>query len=241
MRLLVSVESATEALAAIAGGADMIDAKDPRSGALGPVSVEALVEIHAAVAGRQPVTAALGDADDEAAIELSARTYAETGTAFVKVGFQRVTSRQRARALMDATARGARAGRSGTGVVAVAYADADRVGCLPPRVLSEVAADAGLEGLLIDTADKSGPGLGELVEPLTLAALVAQAHNAGLFVALAGQLTSNDLGFVRDAGADIAGVRGAACDGGRTGTVVAHRVRLLRELCSPEVTARSIP
>jgi hypothetical protein len=38
---------------------------------------------------------------------------------------------------------------------------------------------------------------------------------------------------VRDTGADIAGVRGAACDGGRAGRVAAHRVALLRTLCGP--------
>ena len=196
------------------------------------MSVEALGEIHAAIAGERPVTAALGDADDEVAIEHVARTFAATGAAFVKVGFAGINSARRVRALTEAAARGARAGHDGTGVVAVAYADADRVASLAPPALAEVAAEAGVEGLLIDTADKSGPGLRRLVETGTLAAWVAEAHNAGLLVALAGKLTADDLGFVRDAGADIAGVRGAACDGGRIGEVVADRVRLLRERCA---------
>ena len=46
MRLLVSVASATEASAALAGGADVIDAKNPLAGALGAVSVGVLREIH---------------------------------------------------------------------------------------------------------------------------------------------------------------------------------------------------
>ena len=50
-------------------------------------------------------------------------------------------------------------------------------------------------------------------------------------VSLAGKLAAPELPFVRDAGADIAGVRGAACDGGRTGHVTAARVRLLRHAC----------
>ena len=91
----------------------------------------------------------------------------------------------------------------------------------------DVAARAGAAGVLLDTADKSGPGLRQLVQPATLAAWVADAHEAGLFVALAGRLTADDLPFVRDAGADIAGVRGAACDGGRTGRVTADRVSRL--------------
>ena len=39
------------------------------------------------------------------------------------------------------------------------------------------------------------------------------------------RLQPDDLEFARDAGADIAGVRGAACEGGRTGRVTAELVR----------------
>ena len=63
--------------------------------------------------------------------------------------------------------------------------------------------------------------------PTALASWVAAVHDAGLRAALAGQLTLDDLEFVKDAGADIAGVRGAACEGERTGRVAAERVRLL--------------
>jgi uncharacterized protein (UPF0264 family) len=42
----------------------------------------------------------------------------------------------------------------------------------------------------------------------------------------------DDFAFVRDAGADIVGVRGAACEGGRSGRVTAERVHLLRALTS---------
>jgi uncharacterized protein (UPF0264 family) len=53
-------------------------------------------------------------------------------------------------------------------------------------------------------------------------------------------LQADDLGFVRDAGADIAGVRGAACEGGRTGRVTADKVRALRMLCDPVGRAQSL-
>jgi uncharacterized protein (UPF0264 family) len=239
MRLLVSVSCAAEASAALAGGADVIDAKDPLAGALGAVSAEVLREIHAIVGGRRPVTAALGDAADEAAIECAARTFAAAGAALVKVGFAGIDCADRVATLTAAAVRGASAGSDGgAAVVAVAYADADRVASLAPPFLVEVAARAGAQGVLLDTADKSGPGLSELVEPRTLAAWVSEAHDAGLLVALAGKLTAADLTFVRDAGADIAGVRGAACDGGRTGRVAAEKVRLLRVLGGPAAAAR---
>lgn len=228
MRLLVSVANAEEAAAARAGGADLIDAKDPASGALGAVSIETLREIHAAVAGERPVTAALGDAVDEQAIEDTARSFAAGGAMLVKVGFAGITKARRAEKLAAAAVRGVQAsGRGLSGVVAVAYADAHRIGSLAPSAIVQVAARAGAAGVLLDTADKCGPGLRQLIGPAALSSWVAEAHEAGLLVALAGKLTAADLAFVRDAGADIAGVRGAACDQGRTGRVVADNVRLL--------------
>ena len=79
MRLLVSVANAEEASAALEGGADVIDAKDARAGALGAVARDVLQEIYAVVNRARPVTAALGDAADEAAIERDARLYAAAG------------------------------------------------------------------------------------------------------------------------------------------------------------------
>src|ERR1700693_1567851 len=95
MQLLVSVASAAEASAALAGGADVIDAKDPHAGALGAVSMKVLREIHAAVAGARLVTAALGDAADEAAIERAGCAFATAGAALVKIGFAGIVSARR--------------------------------------------------------------------------------------------------------------------------------------------------
>ena len=67
---------------------------------------------------------------------------------------------------------------------------------------------------------------------MALASLVAEAHATGLQVALAGALRAEDLPVVRATGADIAGVRSAACgDGRRSGRLDAVRVRALRSAC----------
>ena len=236
MRLLVSVASVAEASAALAGGADVIDAKDPAAGALGAVSPDVFRDIHARVFGERPVTAALGDAADEDDIERAARAFALAGARLVKVGFAGIVSAGRVGSLTAAAVRGARAGGHGTcGVVAVAYADSVRAESIAPAALVEVAASAGAEGLLLDTANKTGPGLRGLMAPGALATLVTRMHELGLFVALAGQLTADDLPFVRDTGADVAGVRGAACDAGRMGQVSADRVRLLQQCSSTPI------
>ena len=234
MRLLVSVVNHDEAAAALAGGADIIDAKDPAGGPLGAVSIAVLRQISATVNEARPVTAALGDAADEGAIEREAREYAGAGAILVKVGLAGVAGVDRATVLLAAAVRGAAAGSAGRcGVVAVAYVDAHRVASPAPAIVTEVAARVGATGVLLDTADKDGPGLRHLLSPGALAAWVAQAHEARLLVALAGRLRAEDFGFVRDTGADIAGVRGAACVGGRTGRVTAEQVRGLRMMCGP--------
>ena len=227
MQLLVSVTSAAEASAALEGGADLIDAKDPAAGALGAVSLEQFRRISAAIAGTRLVTAALGDAVDELSIEMTARAFTAAGAAFVKVGFAGITSADRVAALLAAAVGGVDDERR-AGVVAVAYADADRAGSIDADRLVEAATLAGARGVLLDTFDKKGGGLRELIGPRALGTWVAAAHQAGLIVALAGKLAVTDLPFAQDAGADIAGVRGAACDGGRTGRVTADRVRVLR-------------
>ena len=62
--LLVSVRSALESLEALAGGADVIDVKDPENGSLGAASAETIASVVAAVGGSAPVTAALGELRD---------------------------------------------------------------------------------------------------------------------------------------------------------------------------------
>ena len=224
MQLLVSVADADEAAAAIAGGAHIVDAKDPARGAMGAVDPQALAAIRARVGLRAPLSAALGDAASEAQIEADVTRCAGLGIAFVKIGFAGVASLARVERLAAAAQRA-----TPCSVVLVAYADAGRVGAPDPEALLDVAARSGA-GVLLDTADKAGPGLIDLFTPIGLAEWAARAHRMGLQVALAGRLTRDDLARARDAGADIAGVRGAACEGGRRGRVSSAKVRELVDL-----------
>ena len=60
-RLLVSVRDAAEAEAALAGGADLIDVKEPSRGPLGRADAGVIRYVVKAVGGRAPVSAALGE------------------------------------------------------------------------------------------------------------------------------------------------------------------------------------
>lgn len=225
MKLLVSVRNSAEAAAALAGGADIVDAKDPTAGALGPVTPARLRRIVAVVDGIRPVTAALGDASEAWPVLQRARTFRAAGARFVKLGFAGVSTE---RALKRAIANALDAAPGA--LVAVAYADAKRVSAPDHYHVLEAAIEMRAAGILLDTADKSGPGLRQVIPAAALRHWVETAHAGGLFVALAGRLHADDLPLARDVGADIAGVRGAACAGAsRDAPVVVSRVRQLAE------------
>src|SRR2546423_11410936 len=210
MRLLVSVRGPAEAYAALAGGADVIDAKDPAGGALGPVRLDQLAAIRRAVGAGRPVSAALGDARDDAMV--AAAAVAASGLAFVKLGFGGVTSEARAQRLARAARRGATAA---TAVVLVAYADWRRADSLAPARLVTVAAETGAAGLLLDTARKDAP-LFALESPDAVAVWVAAVRAAGVFAALAGRLSGRGFATARGLRAGVVGGRGAAWGRERT-------------------------
>jgi hypothetical protein len=68
-------------------------------------------------------------------------------------------------------------------------------------------------------------------------ARVVDSFVAPLWTAVAGRLTAATLSCAWRAGADVAGVRGAACDGGRSGLVSRDRVRALRALLAAAGTS----
>jgi (5-formylfuran-3-yl)methyl phosphate synthase len=232
MRLLVSVVDAGEARAAAAAGADIVDVKNPAEGSLGAPSPGVIAGVRAAVRPGQPVSAAIGDMPNlPGTAALAAVGAARSGATFVKVGLWGVSTEDDAVVLLRAV----RDAVPGTVVVAAAYADARRVAHAPlaPDLLPRVARAAGVGACLLDTAVKDGLGLLEWLSPEALASLVAEAHAAGLEVALAGALRVDDLPVVRETGADIAGVRSAACGAGRrSGPLDAARVRALVAVCA---------
>jgi (5-formylfuran-3-yl)methyl phosphate synthase len=211
MRLLVSVVSAEEARRALTGGADIIDVKDPREGALGAPSPRVLSEVVQAVGTAAPVSVALGDMPNlPHTAALAARGAALGGAGYVKVGLRGVRELGEAVALMRAVAD---AVGSETSVIAAAYADADALHppALAPADLPALVERTGIAGALVDTCVKDGRGLyGWLAEP-ELTDLIARTRAAGASFAVAGQLTRRDLCRVA---ADIVGVRSAVCRGG---------------------------
>lgn len=230
MRLLISVVSAEEASAALAGGADIIDIKNPAEGALGAPEPAVLRAVRRVVPSHVPLSVALGDAPHmPGTLALAAAGAATCGADYVKVGLLGSRCARDALELLTAVRRAAEALRPSVRVVAVAYADSARAGGLPPAELPAVAAAAGVEGVLLDTFVKDGASTFDALELPAIAAFIDAAHAAALRAGLAGSLRHEHIARAAELGADVFGVRGSACDGGRDGRVSGSRVRRLSD------------
>jgi (5-formylfuran-3-yl)methyl phosphate synthase len=217
-KLLVSVRSAAEARAALAGGADLIDVKEPARGAMGSADVSVIRGVLSDIGGRVPVSAALGEWLDGHDWHVpDGLTYAKWGLA----GRSTLSSdtllqiRTTCHALFP---------------VLVAYADNERANSPDPDLLADAAIRYHFPAFLIDTAVKDGSTLLDWVEPAALARIRFRLADAGVPLALAGSLAEPAIRKLAALEPDWFAVRGAACDGGRMGEVSADRVRRLREV-----------
>lgn len=230
MQLLVSVTSVGEAMAAVAGGARLIDVKNPREGALGAPAPGVVQAIRRAVPAHLPVSAALGDLPDKpGTAALAAVGAAAAGADLVKAGLLGAADPEAARRLLASVVQALQEFGCRARLIACAYADADQIGALPPAALPEVAAAAGCAGAMVDTYRK-GPGsagVWQALGPSGLARFIARCRELGLLCGVAGSLQPGHLAELARLGPDYAGVRGAACGGDRSGVVSREQVRAL--------------
>jgi uncharacterized protein (UPF0264 family) len=177
---------------------------------------------------------ALGDAPHlPGTMALAAAGAAACGAEYLKVGLFGSARPAQAVSLLTAVREAATEVSPRVRLMAAAYADAARVGALPPADLPAVAREAGFHGVMLDTAVKDGVTTFTVLGVDAVAAFVTSAHARGLLAALAGALGADDVERARRLGADIVGVRGSACEGGRAGRVSAARVRALRAALAP--------
>lgn len=231
MQLLISVVDADEVTAALAGGAVILDVKNPAEGSLGAPAPGVIQQIRRLAPRPQEVSVAIGDMPDlPGTAALAALGAAACGADYVKIGLRGPQSEQAAVDLVTAACR-AVAAYSTTAVIAAAYADAERAGTLDPRLLPRIAHAAGAAGCLVDTAIKDGRPVFDFLAAETLRALGEEAHRLALTFALAGALRVEDLPRARALGVDIVGVRSAACRAARrTGPLDAEQVRRLHAI-----------
>ena len=234
MELLISVRTPSETATALAGGADIIDAKEPANGALGPVTPDILMAIDHSVPTDRPLSVALGDARSVAGVwaAMSALPLRLRRRAYVKIGLAGVGAGPEARTLLAAAADAAASHPAAPRLIPVVYAE--KGGERLAREIRAEAARVGAAGVLVDTARTDGRTLLDWWPEARLSEWVRAVRGDGLQVALAGSLGLAELKRVVVLEPDVVGVRGAACAGGRSGPIEAARVRALRRVIHPE-------
>ena len=212
MKLLISPTDEEEAAEAIAGGADIIDVKNPKEGALGASFPWVIKRIKGITPSNVELSCTLGDvANRPGATTLAALGAATTGVDYVKTGLQGVTTKSDAIYVMRNIAAAIKDYNSHTKVVVVGYADAKRVDSVDPMEIPEIAHKARLDVAMIDTAIKDGKNIFAFLTMDQLAKFVENSHRCGLTAAVAGSLRKEDMPAIIALGVDFVGLRGAAC------------------------------
>lgn len=217
-QLLVSVRSGSEAMAALAGGADVVDVKEPNAGPLGQPTMQQVNDVLSAVNRQSPVSIALGDLP-------SAGLLVPDQVDFVKVGLASC------RDICDWQTRWEELWctiPTHCLRVAVVYADWEFARTPAPRQILDTALRLGCRGLLVDTYEKRRGCLFDLCRHEELREWINQARQWNWLVALAGSLDQTRMSQAISWNPDIIGVRGAVCGNGRNSTVDPHRVALLK-------------
>jgi uncharacterized protein (UPF0264 family) len=242
LKLLVSVRNVLEAAAALEGGADVIDVKEPAHGPLGRADQQTIAQIVRLVGRRRPVIAALGEwTDPPAPIPQCNLTFIKWGLAgwrgrdwrqsldFRLSAFGSRLSAFDSRAPV-ADGRWPMAGSRCRPVV-VAYADWKHADAPP---VEEIAAAARHWrcGLLVDTfRKKPGSTLLDWLSIPQIQDLCCQCRQADVPIALAGSLGAKEIAALSKARPDWFGVRGGVCEKGRRdGAIQAGRVQKLATL-----------
>ncbi|MCW4019493.1 MAG: hypothetical protein NWF00_12590 [Candidatus Bathyarchaeota archaeon] len=230
MKLLVSPMDEQEALEAVAGGADIIDVKNPKEGPLGASFPWTIRRIRQVTPQQLEVSCTLGDLPNlPGSASLAALGAASTGVNYVKVSLYHLKTADQAVTFMQSIVKAVKDYNPEVKVVVAGYADASRVGSVEPLSVPRIARDAGCDLAMLDTAVKDGKTLLDFLRAGELKGFVDEAHRYGLQSALAGNLKIGQLPVLCGLGVDIVGVRGATCAGGNrvTGHITKEKVKAI--------------
>jgi uncharacterized protein (UPF0264 family) len=212
LKLLISPKNEAEAVEAIAGGADIIDVKNPKEGPLGANFPWIIRRIRRATPANIEVSCTLGEAPNRpGSMALASLGAATTGVNYIKAGLYGLKTLEDAVYLMRSVTKAAKEYNPSIKVVTSGYADANRISTVDPLLVPEIARESQADIAMLDTAIKDGKNLFTFLTKPQLQSFVDAAHSYGLKAALAGSLQKEDLLTVYALGADVVGLRGAAC------------------------------
>jgi uncharacterized protein (UPF0264 family) len=231
MKLLVSPINLEEAKAAVNGGADIIDVKNPKEGSLGANFPWVIRSIKEAMGPNIPVSATTGDMDYKpGTTSLAALGAAVAGADYIKVGLYNIQTTEQAIDMVEHVVKSVKEYDPNKKVVISGYADYKRINSIPLRELPPVCADYGADVVMMDTGIKDGRSTFEFMTNEELSQFVESAHDLGLITAIAGNINFKDIEAINQIGPDIIGIRGCVCGGDRNSTIQQKLVEELKSM-----------
>lgn len=229
MKLLISPIDIEEAKEAEAGGADIIDVKNPKEGSLGanfPWVIRAVKKVVS-----KPLSATIGDFGFKpGTASLSALGAAVAGADFIKIGLFDIRTKKQAFDLLRNVVKTVKDYDPSKKVVAAAYADFERLNTFSPFDLPEIGQKAGVDIAMTDTGIKDGRSTFDFLSEEQVAEFISSAKEVGLGTALAGSLGWKDIEAVHRISPDIIGIRGLVCGGDRNRRIQRKEVERLKKM-----------
>jgi len=212
LKLLVSIKSLAEAEKIKEADFDILDIKNPAEGSLGanyPGVIKSIREQYSEF----PVSAAGGDLPGQSGIASQVSfALASLKVDYLKLGLYGFKNIESAVLMLKEAKKAIKLSGNNVKLIAAAYADYEENNTINPMFLNEIAFKTDIDGIMIDTLNKSGKNLFSFLKADDLKRFVKQAKNEKVFSALAGSLKSEDLPILREINPDIIGFRGAVCE-----------------------------
>lgn len=224
-QLLISVSSTEEAQIALDNGADLIDLKDPGKGALGALPLMLIQAISRFVSAqtkqsRRLTSATVGDLPMQPALIVEqVAAIANTKIDIIKIGFFEADDYQPCLdALKPFT-------QSGVKLIAVLFSEYTY-----PAHLVAAISEAGLYGIMIDTANKNGMTFLDYFSIDEIKNIASDIQKHGLVFGLAGSLKLQNCAVMSQIGPNYVGFRGGVCaDNQRQLALDAGKISAIRQ------------
>jgi uncharacterized protein (UPF0264 family) len=199
--MLASVNSIAEALLVLSAKVDIIDLKQPASGALGALDINLIKQIIAEIDERCPVSATIGDLPMQPDLVFNAvKTMAETGVDYIKIGFFPEGD------WLETVNKLSVLSQQNIALIAVLFADNQ-----PDLTIVDSLKDAGFTGVMLDTMDKKNGSLMQVMKKTEIGQFVRLAKSRQLLCGLAGSLKLQEIPVLMPYQPDYLGFRGALC------------------------------
>lgn len=200
---LASVDNLQDAITVSEYGADIIDLKDPKNGALGGLAIQDIHSIVDHLWEKSIVSATVGDLEADVSLILEKiEQVADTGVDYVKVGMFSQEHIEKCLPTFEYHA------RRGIKIIAVLFADIN----FDIEDTIKLCKKAHLTGVMMDTAGKNSGHLLTHKNLDELSSFVQTAKANHLLTVLAGSLRQQDIATLLPITPDYLGFRTALCE-----------------------------